>query len=230
MCHASSLSSTAPTVCRSNRRARRWPDLTPLPHAGRRAVPRIVKARAAGRTHRGCAYACRGPHTPRPATAARGSQYEGRHPEATSSPGSIDWAHRAWATVISSRRLARSRSSMPACASTGRSCFGVTHRLALSCLDGDHGSGRNQPGGVREKLRFGASQPPQKLSPNLCWLGKMRRLGQALHKHARWRSTNSQCVGLGFDSPRRLCPAVRFTPYLSTSTPASTHQRMALIS
>lgn len=99
---------------------------------------------------RGCAYACRGPHTPRPATAARGSQYEGRHPEATSSPGSIDWAHRAWATVISSRRLARSRSSMPACASTGRSCFGVTHRLALSCLDGDHGSGRNQPGGVRE--------------------------------------------------------------------------------
>jgi hypothetical protein len=43
---------------------------------------------------RGCAYACRGPHTPRPATAARGSQYEGRHPEATSSPGSIDWAHR----------------------------------------------------------------------------------------------------------------------------------------
>jgi hypothetical protein len=108
---------------------------------------------------RGCAYACRGPHTPRPATAARGSQYEGRHPEATSSPGSIDWAHRAWATVISSRRLARSRSSMPACASTGRSCFGVTHRLALSCLDGDHGSGRNQPGGVREKLRFGASQP-----------------------------------------------------------------------
>jgi hypothetical protein len=158
MCHASSLSSTAPTVCRSNRRARRWPGLTPLPHAGRRAVPRIVNARAAGRTlvdaPRRAAVRIRHGQ-PRP-PEARSTKEDTRKQLPRPAPliGLIDWA-----TVISSRRLARSRSSMPACASTGRSCFGVTHRLALSCLDGDHGSGRNQPGGVREKLRFGASQP-----------------------------------------------------------------------
>jgi hypothetical protein len=107
---------------------------------------------------RGCAYACRvriRHGQPRP-PEARSTKEDTRKQLPRPAPliGLIDWA-----TVISSRRLARSRSSMPACASTGRSCFGVTHRLALSCLDGDHGSGRNQPGGVREKLRFGASQP-----------------------------------------------------------------------
>jgi len=229
VCHASSLSSTAPTVCRSNRRARRWPDLTPLPHAGRRAVPRIVKARAAGRTlvDAPMRAAVRIRHgQPRP-PEARSTKEDTRKQLPRPAPliGLIELGQqlsRRGGWRDHGHRCRRAR-PLGGAASGLRIAWHFRASMVIMVR-----AATNPEESAKAEIRRIAT-PRQKLSPNLCWLGKMRRLGQALHKHARWRSTNSQCVGLGCDSPRRLCPAVRFTPYLSTSTPASTHQRMALI-
>ena len=106
--------------------ARRWP----LP-----AIPRSPAGTPSSSSSTRC---CSSSSARTRAASERRSERltrEGRQIECNLLPRSIDSAHRAWSTAISSRTLARSRSSTPACAAIGTTCIASSRRWAARSTD-----------------------------------------------------------------------------------------------
>jgi hypothetical protein len=84
---------------------------------------------------------------------------------------SIGWAHRFWSTATSSMALARSPSSMPVCAASGKTCF---------VNSGDGTIPHRDPGAAdhprrRRPCRLRMAAPPGVRSAGLRRLGRFRR-------------------------------------------------------